>query len=178
MMSPQNNGNGPSPQIICFSSGKGGVGKTSLAVNIATSLAQQQKKVLVVDADLGLANVDIMLGLNVKQTVREALEQGASLNDILVESYRFSVLPASSGVPEMANLSYEDQVYLTSSLESVIDQFEYVLVDCAAGIHGGFPPIRAGGNSRRRQTGGKPGCRCRPNQAEALEAPRSPGTNH
>ena len=133
-MQKQSEGSNHTPEIICLSSGKGGVGKTSLTVNLAASLAKQHKKVLVVDADLGLANVDILLGLNVQHTVQEALDQGAPLANILVESHGFFILPASSGVPEMANLAYEDQAYLTSSLEQVIGDFDYVFVDCAAGL--------------------------------------------
>lgn len=133
-MKTQSVKNDRSPEILCFSSGKGGVGKSSITVNLAAALAMQHKKVLVVDADLGLANVDILLGLNIKHTVQETIEHGVSLANILVECHGFSVLPASSGVPEMANLAYEEQAYLTSLLEQVIDDFDYVLVDCAAGL--------------------------------------------
>lgn len=127
--------NGTIPQIICVSSGKGGVGKTSITVNTAVALSQAGKRVLVVDGDLGLANVDIVLGLSVKHTLRETVEEGASLDSILVRiSPGFYVLPASSGVPEMANLSLEEQTFLTNALEQIIDDFDYVLIDCAAGI--------------------------------------------
>jgi len=121
-------------EVICLSSGKGGVGKSSIAVNLAVSLANQQKRVLIVDADLGLANIDILLGLNIRHTVQDSVEHGVPLTDILVECHGFFLLPASSGVPEMANLAYEDQAYLTSVLEQIIDDFDYVLVDCAAGV--------------------------------------------
>lgn len=122
-------------KIICISSGKGGVGKTSFSVNIATALAQNSKKVLLIDGDLGLANVDVVLGLNVRHTIRETIEEGRDLAKSLVEIIPgFHVLPASSGVPEMANLSHEEQDFLTSSLEDIIDQFDFVLVDTAAGI--------------------------------------------
>ncbi len=123
------------PKIICISSGKGGVGKTSFSVNVATALAQSGKKVLLIDGDLGLANVDVVLGINVRHTMRETIEEGRELASCLVEiTPGFQVLPASSGVPEMASLSYEEQAFLTSSLEEIIDRFDYVLVDTAAGI--------------------------------------------
>lgn len=122
-------------KVICISSGKGGVGKTSFTVNLATSLAQKGKKVLLIDGDLGLANVDVVLGLNVRHTIRETIEEGRDLATSMVEIIPgFMVLPASSGVPEMANLSFEEQAFLTSALEDVIDRFDYVLVDTAAGI--------------------------------------------
>jgi len=127
--------NGTAPQIICVSSGKGGVGKTSITVNTAVALAQAGKRVLVIDGDLGLANVDIVLGLSVKHTLRETVEEGAPVDSILVPiSPGFYVLPASSGVPEMANLSPEEQVFLTNALEQITGDFDYVLIDCAAGI--------------------------------------------
>ena len=127
--------NGKTPQIICVSSGKGGVGKTSITVNVAVALAQAGKRVLLVDGDLGLANVDIVLGISVKHTLRETVEQGAALDGILVRvEPGFFVLPASSGVPEMASLSGEEQAFLTNALEQIMGDFDYVLVDCAAGI--------------------------------------------
>ncbi|HIJ79668.1 MAG: MinD/ParA family protein [Desulfobulbaceae bacterium] len=123
------------PKIICISSGKGGVGKTSFTVNLATALSDKGKQVLLIDGDLGLANVDVVLGLNVRHTIRETIEEGRDLLASLVEiNPGFMVLPASSGVPEMANLSLEEQAFLTSSLEEIIDRFDYVLIDTAAGI--------------------------------------------
>ncbi len=122
-------------QIICFSSGKGGVGKTSITVNIALAISQLGKRVLLVDGDLGLANVDIVLGLAVKHTLREMVEEDAPIESILERvTDNFFVLPASSGVPEMASLTYEEQAFLTNSLDEIVCQFDYVLLDTAAGI--------------------------------------------
>ena len=127
--------NSTPPQVICVSSGKGGVGKTSIAVNVAVALSRAGKRVLLVDGDLGLANVDIVLGLSVRHTMRETVEEGAALADILVcIDPGFYVLPASSGVPEMASLSAEEQAFLTDALEQIMGDFDYVLIDCAAGI--------------------------------------------
>ncbi len=133
-MNKSNTGNA-SPKIICISSGKGGVGKTSIAINLAAALAKNSRKVLLIDGDLGLANVDVALGINVRHTIRETVEQGRDPLSLLIEIMPgFHVLPASSGVPEMANLSHEEQVFLANTLEDTIDQFDYVLVDSAAGI--------------------------------------------
>ncbi|OKY73593.1 MAG: hypothetical protein BM485_17380 [Desulfobulbaceae bacterium DB1] len=123
------------PQVICISSGKGGVGKTSFTINLAAALSGKNKQVLVIDGDLGLANVDVMLGLNVKHTMREIVEEGRDPMETLIEIMPgFFVLPASSGVPEMASLSYEEQAFLTDSLEHITGKFDFVLVDTAAGI--------------------------------------------
>jgi len=123
------------PQIICISSGKGGPAKTSFTVNLAAALAGKARKVLLIDGDLGLANVDIMLGLNVTHTLREIVEEGRDPMEILVEVMPgFFVLPASSGVPEMATLAYEEQAFLTASLEQIVGNFDFVLVDTAAGV--------------------------------------------
>lgn len=123
------------PHIISISSGKGGVGKTTMAVNIAVCLSGEGKRVLLIDGDLGLANVDVVLGLDVRHTIRETVEDGRDLRDTLVKiSPGFFVLPASSGVPEMTRLSGEDQELLLKALEGVAGNFDYVLVDTAAGI--------------------------------------------
>jgi flagellar biosynthesis protein FlhG len=123
------------PKLWCITSGKGGVGKTCLAVNLAFALAHQGKRVLLVDGDLGLANVDVLLGLEVRTNVQDILDQEADpLKTVIPVHPCLGVLPASSGVPEMANLGPEDQALLGEVLKTVAAPFDHVLVDTAAGL--------------------------------------------
>ena len=123
------------PVMLCLSSGKGGVGKTSLAVNLAVALVELGQKVLIVDGDLGLANVDILLGIEVQTTIRDILDNDSDpLTAVVSWEPNLGVLPSSSGVPEMVNLGPEDQVLLEEVLRSIARHFDYVIMDTAAGI--------------------------------------------
>jgi flagellar biosynthesis protein FlhG len=123
------------PVTLCLSSGKGGVGKTSLTVNLAVALAGLSQKVLIVDGDLGLANVDILLGLQVQTTIRDILDSDSDpMAAVVYVEPNLGVLPASSGVPEMVNLGPEDQTLLKEVLSSIARHFDYVIMDTAAGI--------------------------------------------
>lgn len=123
------------PKYWCITSGKGGVGKTCLAVNLAFALAYQGRRVLLVDGDLGLANVDVLLGLEVRATVRDILDRGADPDAALVPVHPcLYVLPASSGVPDMANLGPDDQGLLKEVLQAMAIPFHYVILDTAAGL--------------------------------------------
>ncbi|MFZ5453944.1 MAG: MinD/ParA family protein [Thermodesulfobacteriota bacterium] len=123
------------PVTACLSSGKGGVGKTSLSVNLAFALAQKGARVLVVDGDLGLANVDVLLKLQVQTTIRDILDRGADpLEAVVYVEPRLGILPASSGVPDLADLGPDDHQELGGILKSLGNHFDFVLVDTAAGI--------------------------------------------
>jgi flagellar biosynthesis protein FlhG len=123
------------PVMACLSSGKGGVGKTSLTVNLAFALAQKGLRVLVVDGDLGLANVDVLLGLQVKNSIQDILDRDADPLEVVVYvEPRLGILPASSGVPDLANLGPEDHQQLGSILQPIAQHFDFILVDTAAGI--------------------------------------------
>ncbi len=123
------------PVTLCITSGKGGVGKTSLTVNLAFALAEKGARVLIVDGDLGLANVDVLLGLSVKRTIRDVLDSGVDpLESVIYLEPNLGVLPASSGVPEMVTLGPEDQGRLGNVLTTISSHFDYVLMDTAAGI--------------------------------------------
>lgn len=120
---------------LCLSSGKGGVGKTSITVNLGWALARKGLRVLVVDGDLGLANVDILLGLAVQKTIRNILENDEDPREAVVYlTPNFGILPASSGVPEMVAIGPDDQNQLGLILKSLGAHFDYVLLDTAAGI--------------------------------------------
>ncbi len=120
---------------ICISSGKGGVGKTTLTVNLAYALADRGKKVLVIDGDLGLANVDVMLGISATNTIQDILDKGADSKEAVVYlEPGLGILPASSGTPEMVTLGPEDQQVLEGYLQEVADGFDVVLMDTSAGI--------------------------------------------
>ncbi len=123
------------PLMVCFSSGKGGVGKTSLALNTAMCISQKNRSVLVVDGDLGLANIDVMLGLNVETTIKDILAYGGDpLSAVVYPEPNLGILPASSGVPELVTFDSEKQFLLAETLKFIASHFELVIVDTAAGI--------------------------------------------
>jgi flagellar biosynthesis protein FlhG len=123
------------PFTMCITSGKGGVGKTSLAVNLAASLSREGRKVLIIDGDLGLANVDIFFGLTVNANILDILANSSDpLDCISFPLENLGVLPATSGVPELVALGPGDQDRLEGYLQRLFLHFDLVLVDTAAGI--------------------------------------------
>lgn len=93
-------------QVIAVTGGKGGVGKTNVSVNLAMSAAAAGKDVILFDADLGLANIDVLLGLYPKHTLRDVIQGELTLEEILVEGpYGIKIIPAASGIQDMAQLS-------------------------------------------------------------------------
>jgi flagellar biosynthesis protein FlhG len=127
--------NRKTPRILCVTSGKGGVGKTSFTVNFAIALTQKNSRVLVVDGDMGLANVDVLLRLSVKSNIRDILESGADPRQALIFARpNLAILPGSSGVPEMVSLGQKQQNRLAVFIKNVASDFDYVIIDTAAGI--------------------------------------------
>ena len=123
-------------RVIAVTSGKGGVGKTNLTVNLGLVFARQGRRVLLIDGDVGLANVDILLDESPRYSLRDVLSGERSIDDVLVASpHGLSVLPGSSGVPELTLLSSDDRFALLAALEELDEaRFDTVLVDTAAGI--------------------------------------------
>jgi len=122
-------------RIIAISSGKGGVGKTSVAVNLSLLLAMANKKVLIIDADLGLANVDIILGIPSKYTLLELLKNDCRLEDILVGGpCGVKYLSGGSGLRELVNLTHQQIERILDKLRICDESFDYVIFDTGAGI--------------------------------------------
>jgi len=123
------------PRVIAVSSGKGGVGKTNVVANLALALTRLGDKVLVWDADLSLANLDILLGLTPRYTIEHLLSREKSLREILVEGPGgMAILPASSGVQELADLKEDQKLFLLNELESLGENLNVLLIDTGAGI--------------------------------------------
>ncbi|MEQ8485068.1 MAG: MinD/ParA family protein [Pseudomonadales bacterium] len=126
---------GAPTRVITVTSGKGGVGKTSVAVNLAVSLARRGQSVLLLDADLGLANVDVLLGLQPRATLAQVLDGSLSLEDVMVEGPAgLQVVPAASGVSAMANLGVREQGGLIAAFSELPMAPDVVVVDTASGI--------------------------------------------
>jgi flagellar biosynthesis protein FlhG len=124
------------PLVVSVTSGKGGVGKTNLSVNLACCLAREGKKVVLLDADLGLANVDVLLGLTPTHNLFHLFHEGAALSDVLMDTpYGFKILPASSGVSEMLSLSAGQKITLLEAMDELEDSVDYLIVDTGAGIN-------------------------------------------
>ena len=122
-------------KVIAITSGKGGVGKTNLISNIAFMLAKSGKRVLLMDADLGLGNVDILLGLAPKYNISHVLKGEKNLSDIIVNGPGgISIIPASSGIQKVTDLNEEEKLVLMEQFNSIDDEFDYFLIDTGAGI--------------------------------------------
>lgn len=126
----------PSPiNVIAVTSGKGGVGKTNIAVNLAVSMATQGRQVLLFDADLGLANVDIALGLKPKYDIRHVISGERTLEEILVDGPEgVRIVPATSGISSMTGLSTPQQAGLIRAFSDLTTPVDTLIVDTGAGI--------------------------------------------
>lgn len=122
-------------KVIAVTGGKGGVGKTNITLNTAISMAKQGKRVMVLDADLGLANVDVMLGLRVEKNLSHVLSGECTLDEVLVEGpYGIKIAPATSGSQSMTELTPTEHAGLIRAFSELHTEIDILIVDTAAGI--------------------------------------------
>jgi flagellar biosynthesis protein FlhG len=121
--------------FVLVTGGKGGVGKSTLAANLAVELTRSGARTLLADLDLGLANLDVILGLRAERTVADFLSGDASLASCVVQGPNgLDLLPGGSGVPSLANLATEQRARLLSGLGELSGDYDVVVGDTAAGI--------------------------------------------
>ncbi len=128
--------NPPRPvKVIAVASGKGGVGKTNVTVNLGVALAMQGKQVLILDADLGLANIDVMLGVHPQYNLLHVLDGSKTLQEIIVEGPAgLKIIPAASGIQKMAELSPAEHAGMIQAFSELDQHIDVLLIDSAAGI--------------------------------------------
>ena len=125
----------PAVQVIAVASGKGGVGKTSVAVNLAMTLAMSGKRAMLLDADLGLANVDVLLGLQPSRHLGHLLAGECGIADVVLDApHGLKIVPATSDVRRMAELSTAEHAGLIRAFCSYAEPVDTLIVDTAAGL--------------------------------------------
>ncbi len=126
----------PAPvRVICVASGKGGVGKTNTTVNLAMAQAQAGRKAMLLDADMSLANVDVLLGLKVEHDLSDVLDGHCSLDEVALSGpCGLRIIPASSGVQRLADLGADEQVGLIAAFSYLEDPPDHLYIDSASGI--------------------------------------------
>ena len=122
-------------RIMAITSGKGGVGKTNIVANLGFSLTQLGKKVMILDADLGLGNMDVLLGLAPKYNFSHVVMGTKSISEIVIPGPGdMKILPASSGIEELTRLTDKQKSRLLTSLDLMLDSIDILLIDTGAGI--------------------------------------------
>lgn len=123
------------PEIVAITSGKGGVGKSSLAVNLGITLARSGHRVCILDADTGLANVNILLGLRPEKSLEHVVSGDCRIDETLLDGpYGLKVIPGANGIPECVNLEPARKQRLIEEIARIERQFDYLFLDTAAGI--------------------------------------------
>ncbi len=123
-------------KVIAVTGGKGGVGKTTVSANLAVSIAAQGRDVMLVDADLGMANVDVILGLHTRFHLGHVVKGECTLEEAIVTGpHGLQIVPAASGIKHMANLSESEQAGIIRAFSDLYHRVEVLVVDTAAGLH-------------------------------------------
>ncbi|MGB5157854.1 MinD/ParA family protein [Desulfobacterium sp. N47] len=123
------------PRVIAFASGKGGVGKTNIVVNLAIAFRRLGNRVLIFDADLGLANIDIIFGLNPKYNIENIINGEKELSQVIFKGPEgVDIIPASSGVQELTQLTEGQKMNLLNEFDMLNRVYDLLLVDTGAGV--------------------------------------------
>ncbi len=121
-------------KVIAVTSGKGGVGKSNFVANLAISLQNRGNSVLIIDADIGLANIELIYDIMPKKTFKNLLN-GEDVNDVLQEGpFGIKLLSGGSGIVELSNITPREQDILIQAFSYLEDKFDYILIDTGAGI--------------------------------------------
>lgn len=121
---------------VAIMSGKGGVGKTNLSLNLACALQQMSFTALLMDCDMGLANLDVLLGISPEGTMQDVLLGNAKVEDIIhTVQPGLDILPAASGVPELIDMDEDMRSLLLQRLEAVLGGYDFMFLDLGAGIN-------------------------------------------
>lgn len=122
-------------RVVAISSGKGGVGKSTLALNLALVLSAQGKRVLLLDVDMGMANLDIMLGMVPKYNLFHMIQGKKTLDEVIIQGPQgLAIIPGGSGIQELANLPAADLKRLLVELGKLDTDYDYMILDTGAGI--------------------------------------------
>ncbi|WP_206422349.1 flagellar synthesis regulator FleN [Ectopseudomonas oleovorans] len=122
-------------QVIAVTGGKGGVGKTNVSVNLSMALADLGRRVMLMDADLGLANVDVLLGLTPKRTLADVIAGECDLRDVLLQGPGgIRIVPAASGTQSMVSLTPMQHAGLIQAFSDISENLDVLVIDTAAGI--------------------------------------------
>ncbi len=122
-------------QVIAITGGKGGIGKSNVSVNLSVALAGLSRRVMLFDADLGLANIDVLLGIKPKQTIADVLAGRCEMRDVVVLGPGgIKIVPAASGLQHMSSLAPQQHGALVQAFSDLSDQLDILIIDTAAGI--------------------------------------------
>jgi len=122
-------------QVVAVTGGKGGVGKTNVSVNLGLALTQMGRRTTLLDADLGLANIDVLLGLKPRHTLKDVLDAKCSMRDVVINGpMDLKVVPAASGLQEMVKLGPREHAGLISAFSEIAHNMDVLIIDTAAGI--------------------------------------------
>ena len=122
-------------RVVAVTGGKGGVGKTNVSINLSIALSQREQRVLLLDADLGLANIDVLLGLKPERNLEDVYAGECELSDVIIDGPQgIRIIPASSGTQSMVQLGHQQHAGLIHAFSEMSDDIDVLVVDTAAGI--------------------------------------------